>query len=312
MPGAYATSIATGVQHRRPSASGPGSGADTPPMSALSLNLQNFAPPPRNASAASSHARHAPVAGPSTLSSPIAAPMAEAPSSTTGLVAEPSSIASPSVPTPSTPASVPPPTPPEQMQMQADGPPLKGEPQEEHPPHTPQPPPQPQVSNSPPKVQDARTPPEAHEAITPPPNGPAATPAVVLASDTLKRTSPDADGEDPRKRVRGDLEVKMEVDERLGEQEAAEDEDEDEDGNEDVYIEIGPDGLRTVADCVSAVFSDFEDGLGCQFCMARYQKDLGEGVSSERPQSFTGASMEVLAAHCEAVAYAWNLLRENV
>jgi hypothetical protein len=121
--------------------------------------------------------------------------------------------------------------------------------------------------------QDMGSPSEVHEAVTPPLGVP---PDVALASDSLKRVSPGVDEDDPRKRARTEEEVeeeqkpvvKMEVDsERGGAEEEDEDEDDedDEDGNEVGYIEVGPDGLRTVRDCVSAVF-DPERNFVCRFC----------------------------------------------
>ncbi|KAJ7498637.1 hypothetical protein FB451DRAFT_1202594 [Mycena latifolia] len=157
-----------------------------------------------------------------------------------------------------------------------------------------------------PEQQEVGTPPEAHEAITPPPHAPPERPAVLLPSDSLKRGSPDVDGEDPRKRPRTEeVDVKMEVDEdagRLGDDDEDE-EDEEDDGNEVGYIELGPDGLRTIPDL----------RMVCRFCMARYKQDMEDEVPSEPPQGLAGASVDELAAHCEAEhGFAWSLLRQNV
>ncbi|KAJ6490298.1 hypothetical protein C8R47DRAFT_1124134 [Mycena vitilis] len=142
--------------------------------------------------------------------------------------------------------------------------------------------------------QDAGSPPEAHEAVTPPLDAP---PAVALA--------PDEEAPEP--------EVKMEVvDSDDGPDELEDDDDEDEDGNEVGYIEVGPDGLRTVRDCVAAVFDPDEDPDVCRFCKARYDADTGNGVPSAPPPRMAGASLEQRAEHCQTEhEFAWDLLRRN-
>ncbi|KAJ6538528.1 hypothetical protein DFH09DRAFT_1177148, partial [Mycena vulgaris] len=281
----YSSLIATGPPHynRGGAHTGMPPVLSTPPMSALPLNLQNFASPasqrgpPRTASASSmgSHSHPTPV-----------------------------EVQSPALP--SAAASVPP-TPPEVREGEGVTPPEPPEMQEDV-----------VLPDAPPEPQEAGTPPEAHEAITPPPH-PVHRPDVMLESDALKRASPRLDGEDPRKQAHTlVVEVKMEVDSdaaqhqaRLGGDEEEEDEEDDEDGPEVGYIEIGPDGLRTVADCVTAVF-DPDQGMVCRFCMARYNADMRDGVPSEAPQPHEDASVEQLAAHCEAEhGYAWDMLRRN-
>ncbi|KAJ7167489.1 hypothetical protein C8R46DRAFT_251036 [Mycena filopes] len=214
------------------------------------------------------------------------------------------------------------------------------------PPVTPPSNPTPAPDLEPEMVQDAlsfpapkrsHSPPEAHEAVTPPLDASAPAVTVVVPDQAqpnqdpnsqspslpLKRASPTADEEDEaRKRARveepvvkteTEAEVKMEVDDSLGGAGqgggAAGEEDEEE---EDGFIEVGPDGLRTVRDCVDAVF-DADEGYVCLFCKARYDADALKGVESAAPQGMGGASMEELAQHCEVEhAFAWNLLRTNV
>ncbi|KAJ7682496.1 hypothetical protein DFH06DRAFT_1119728 [Mycena polygramma] len=142
--------------------------------------------------------------------------------------------------------------------------------------------------------QDAGSPPEAHEAVTPPLDAP---PAVALAL-------PGESHEEPP-----EPEVKMEVDSDDGDDEL---EDDDDDGNEVGYIEVGPDGLRTVRDCVAAVFDPDEDPDVCRFCKARYDADTGNGVPSAPPPRMAGASLEERAEHCQMEhEFAWDLLRRN-
>ncbi|KAJ6628919.1 hypothetical protein B0H10DRAFT_1777466 [Mycena sp. CBHHK59/15] len=87
--------------------------------------------------------------------------------------------------------------------------------------------------------------------------------------------------------------------------------DDDDDDLEDHLIEIGPDGLRTVSDCVAAVFDPDEENpcaLICAFCVHRHTTQGGES-----PDRFIGATIEGLAAHCmEEHETAWGLLRANV
>ncbi|KAJ7180394.1 hypothetical protein C8R43DRAFT_1117695 [Mycena crocata] len=249
----------------------------TPPMSALPLNLQNFASPahPQRSASASSSSGPASVAGPSPAEI-LYPPSASAPPTPPD---EPSRGVQRSSPL-EVPIFVPP------LEMQ-DGAP-----------------------------HQSSTPPEAHEAVTPPPQlYNAAGGRVMFASESQpnKRASPEADGEDPRKKARLDVEepvvVKMEVDateRRLSE--PADGDDDDEDGYEMEYIEIGDDGLRTVLDCVNAVFDDIEGARVCLFCKARYD----EGVSTP-PHRYVNATLEELAAHCMAEhEVPWNTLRNNV
>ncbi|KAJ7044626.1 hypothetical protein C8F04DRAFT_1068923 [Mycena alexandri] len=312
----------------------------TPPMSALPLNLQNFphphpppnshphaqshsGPPSRAASAmgsASSSARTAPVP-----IAPIMVPPAPSMFVEGQQGQRPSDVGDGAVREPglevlqesTAPVPVPAPLPElEVMQESTAPPPVPAAPDRSH------------------------SPPDAHEAVTPP-LGITSAPAVTVVvsgqqpqqdSPSLKRASPNADdeeGEEARKRARveeqpavkmeidteRDVEVKTEVDGSVGASgtgsgsgQGGEEEEEEEEG----FIELDEDGLRTVSDCVDAVF-DPDDGFVCQFCQARYDQDAAEGVASAAPQSMAGASIEELAQHCEVEhTYAWNLLRTNV
>lgn len=85
-------------------------------------------------------------------------------------------------------------------------------------------------------------------------------PAVVLSSGSLKRAGPDAaDGEGPHKRVH--IDVKEPV---VGE--VIDNTDDDDEEEEVEFIEVGKDGLRTVQDCIRAVFPR-GGGFVCQFCL---------------------------------------------
>ncbi|KAJ7129377.1 hypothetical protein C8R44DRAFT_76600 [Mycena epipterygia] len=306
---AYSTLVAAGPSYRRGSASTstpPVPPIATPPMSALPLTLQNFASPtshqapPRTASSSSAGSQRTPVLmqhEPPPLPSTSAASIQSAPSEGGIPPAAPDS-APPEIHEGDAPTEV----------QEPPGPQEGGVPPEPQ-----EPPPEPQESNSPP---------EAHEAITPP-----RSTEEAFSAESLNRASPgvDMDDEDPRKEAHAKKpSVKMEVDdpelapqqtrvaENEGDMDVDTDESEDDEDDDGQDIEIGPDGLRTVADCVSVVF-DSDEGLVCRFCMARYNADARDGVASEEPQGLVGATTEELAAHCEAEhGYAWGMLRSNV
>ncbi|KAJ6539644.1 hypothetical protein B0H19DRAFT_368148 [Mycena capillaripes] len=188
----------------------------TPPMSALPLNLQNFASPglvqahahahpgpPRTASAASSV--KSPALPPVSFSMPVP------PLPVQSMPQEPEPQALP----PEAPAPL-------EMQMQADG----GREMQEV---------QPEVQDIGREMQDVPL-----EALNP-----------GIGADI------DDGGLQPRpKKEDAEPPEKMEVDE-----DDEEEDDDDEDGDDVGYIELGPDGLRTVRDCVAAVF-DPEDEYG--------------------------------------------------
>ncbi|KAJ7791654.1 hypothetical protein B0H14DRAFT_191469 [Mycena olivaceomarginata] len=105
--------------------------------------------------------------------------------------------------------------------------------------------------------------------------------------------------------------VKMEIDDGRGGGEEDEEE-EDDDGNEVDYIELDQDGLRTIKDCVAAMF-DPENNYVCRFCRTRYDADMVNGLPSEPPPEMADASLEERAAHCQTVhEYVWGVLRHNV
>ncbi|KAJ7639114.1 hypothetical protein FB45DRAFT_420879 [Roridomyces roridus] len=179
----------------------------------------------------------------------------------------------------------------------------------------------------PPRDADPATPPEAHEAITPPPTTTA--PPAVVEPESLKRVSPDVDNGDSRKRMRmseSEEAVKepvVKMEEMNPTPPAGSDEDEDdldddeEEGDDDDdesglgFIEVGPDGLRTVKDCLSAIFPR-DNGFVCMFCAARYKDDLEKGEESEAPMGMGDSTMEEQEAHCLAEHdHAWELLRSN-
>ncbi|KAJ7490285.1 hypothetical protein B0H11DRAFT_1018757 [Mycena galericulata] len=300
----------------------PSTGPPTPPMSALPLALQTFptaaelaasmrtgsasssAPPPRTPVAAQS-----PVASTSAIVPPPDSASVPLPQVQTASSASPELLHSVSPPPPmethdASPAA----------QGVSDGSPES------------------QQGVAPPEgqdggvMQDAGTPPEAHEAITPPDSAVDGGGAVI-APGALKRASPDADGEDPRKRLRLDVDMEETETEPVAKMEAVgeagggnpegddaaamdEDEGEDEDEDEDGFIEIGPDGLRTVQDCLGVIFPA-NNGFVCRFCIAGYEKDQREGVESEEPTGMGGASVAEQEAHCTAEhSMAWKMLRE--
>ncbi|KAF5388127.1 hypothetical protein D9615_000482 [Tricholomella constricta] len=86
---------------------------------------------------------------------------------------------------------------------------------------------------------------------------------------------------------------------------------EDDEESEDGDIEIGPDGLRLVEDCLGALIDDDEENeevQTCRLCMARFKM----GYASE-PKPFLRATTEELVQHCSIEHHdAWDALRRTV
>ncbi|PFH51394.1 hypothetical protein AMATHDRAFT_142741, partial [Amanita thiersii Skay4041] len=87
-------------------------------------------------------------------------------------------------------------------------------------------------------------------------------------------------------------------------QEAAGEQDES-----DVEVEIGPDGLRTVKSCLSALIESSEENeelQSCKLCTSRYV----EGYISELPKPFLHATEDELVQHLTTEhEEAWEILR---
>jgi hypothetical protein len=118
-----------------------------------------------------------------------------------------------------------------------------------------------QDRGSPPALPDASSPPEPHEALTPPLAS--STFGVAVAADVSSSVNGNA-GDLSRVKEEETPTVKMEIDDGRGGGEEDEEE-EDDDGNEVDYIELDQDGLRTIKDCVAAMF-DPENNYVCRFC----------------------------------------------
>ncbi|KAJ7241927.1 hypothetical protein B0H12DRAFT_855460 [Mycena haematopus] len=119
--------------------------------------------------------------------------------------------------------------------------------------------PQMQDSDAPSEIQDLGSPSEAHEAVTPPLDA-SSTFAIAVAD-----ASPGVNGDRSNVACVKEEEpaVKMEVDDDAGG--GADEEEEDDDENDEDYVEVGPDGLRSVKSCVTAIF-DAERNYVCRFC----------------------------------------------
>ncbi|KAJ6515574.1 hypothetical protein C8R45DRAFT_212567 [Mycena sanguinolenta] len=154
-----------------------------------------------------------------------------------------------------------------------------------------------------PEMQDASSPPEVHEAVTPPVD--ASSAFAVAVADALSGVDGDGGVVRSLKAEEEEPTVKMEVDEDAG-GDGADEEEEEED------VEVGPDGLRTVRDCVATIF-DADRNYICQFCESRHKSDLAEGRPSEPPPEMPNATLEELVTHCEQEHdYVWNILRRSV
>ncbi|CAA7259635.1 unnamed protein product [Cyclocybe aegerita] len=75
-------------------------------------------------------------------------------------------------------------------------------------------------------------------------------------------------------------------------------------------VEVGPDGLRLVKDCLEDLFDEDEELPGhrtCRLCSVRHRK----GLISEPPTAFVNATDEELEAHCLAEHdQVWEVLRK--
>ncbi|KAF8076480.1 hypothetical protein FPV67DRAFT_1664741 [Lyophyllum atratum] len=85
----------------------------------------------------------------------------------------------------------------------------------------------------------------------------------------------------------------------------------DDEESEDGDIEIGPDGLRTVEDCISALMDDDEENdelQTCQLCVVRFKR----GYMNE-PKPFLRATTDELVQHFTSEhSDAWETIRRSV
>ncbi|KAF8812310.1 hypothetical protein BYT27DRAFT_6413485 [Phlegmacium glaucopus] len=79
---------------------------------------------------------------------------------------------------------------------------------------------------------------------------------------------------------------------------------------DDEVIEVGPDGLRLVEDCIFDLFGEEGgEGRNCKLCIAR--RDMGYHVEPLKP--FVNATNDELLEHCVTEhAEAWDTLRHSV
>ncbi|KAF8640132.1 hypothetical protein AX17_001368 [Amanita inopinata Kibby_2008] len=135
-----------------------------------------------------------------------------------------------------------------------------------------------------------------------------AFPAIV-GVDQLKRPSDHLDSDsmdwEAAKKPRLDKEDDVNVVPDMGLQTRIDDEGEQE-------IEIGPDGLRSVASCISELIENDEgnpDIKSCRLCILRFQG----GYIKEMPKPFLRATQEELVEHLTAEhVEAWITIRRDV
>ncbi|KAJ3508652.1 hypothetical protein NLJ89_g5630 [Agrocybe chaxingu] len=153
-----------------------------------------------------------------------------------------------------------------------------------------------QLAPSYPEPQTSITPPSSPAAVPPtslppPPPGPS-SPILALAEEAPTTTNlPPPPPPPPPPAQDEDQEM------------------EDEEEGEGL-VEVGPDGLRLVKDCLEELFEEDEDSPGhrmCRLCTVRHQK----GLISEPPTAFVNATDEELEAHCLAEHdQVWEVLRK--
>ncbi|KAF8165478.1 hypothetical protein B0H34DRAFT_671312 [Crassisporium funariophilum] len=75
-------------------------------------------------------------------------------------------------------------------------------------------------------------------------------------------------------------------------------------------VEVGPDGLRLVKDCIAGLFGEEEGGIrNCKLCAVRHDR----GYLPEPPKPFVNATEDQLVDHCvKEHAEAWEALRNDV